>query len=118
MVPRLWRYSSVYLAVILAFLIGRKLWLQPLPNINMGPQAENSPDETHAQFALNNPILVKTLDPALLPQGDSLLAEASSSRRLVFVGDVHGCRDECAFYPSLSPTLSSFASYNMKSKIF
>lgn len=42
---------------------------------------------------------MKTLDPALLPslerqRGDNL------SRRLVIVGDVHGCQDECKFYLS------------------
>ncbi|PKY06387.1 Metallo-dependent phosphatase [Aspergillus campestris IBT 28561] len=60
----------------------------------MGPDAENTPDEGSVQSALSNLILMKTLDPALLPQGDISAAETSSSRRLVFVGDVHGCRDE------------------------
>ncbi|PLN86366.1 Metallo-dependent phosphatase-like protein [Aspergillus taichungensis] len=98
MVRRLWCHLSLCLAVILVYPVGRKLvlspWLQPLSNINMGPGAENTPDEGHSQFALHNPTLVKTLDPGLLPQGDSSVAGTSSSRRLVFVGDVHGCRDE------------------------
>lgn len=37
---------------------------------------------------------LKTLDEALAPR-------SGNKRRLIIVGDVHGCVDECGFLPSL-----------------
>jgi hypothetical protein len=39
-------------------------------------------------------IQLKTLDPELLPDEGKLRLPTSRRRRLVFVGDIHGCKDE------------------------
>lgn len=39
-------------------------------------------------------IHVKTLDPELLPKEGKLRLPSSRSKRLVFVGDIHGCKEE------------------------
>jgi hypothetical protein len=42
-----------------------------------------------------NPALVLSLDPKLLPN-ENIRGESDPGRkRLIFIGDVHGCKDEC-----------------------
>lgn len=44
-------------------------------------------------------IQIQTLDPGLVPTDlAGVDAGSKNKRRLVIVGDVHGCKEECEFY--------------------
>lgn len=57
-------------------------------------------------------IQVRTLDPALLP-GDITTTGQQSTKRLVIIGDVHGCRASCA-YTTLQPITDLLTIYQWK----
>ena len=44
-------------------------------------------------------IQIQTLDPELVPMDlAGVDAGSKNKRRLIIVGDVHGCKEECEFY--------------------
>ncbi|KAK2807669.1 hypothetical protein FQN51_000106 [Onygenales sp. PD_10] len=49
---------------------------------------------TNALPKFNDLVYIRSLDPALLPGEQPLAADAPNRRRLIAVGDVHGCVDE------------------------
>lgn len=50
------------------------------------------PDEHHGTGLIQ----IRTLDPALLP-GDITITGQQNNKRLIIIGDVHGCRASCAY---------------------
>ncbi|KAK2799719.1 hypothetical protein FQN50_008367 [Emmonsiellopsis sp. PD_5] len=49
---------------------------------------------TNALPKFNDLVYIRSLDPALLPGEQTLAADAPNRKRLIVVGDVHGCVDE------------------------
>jgi 3',5'-cyclic AMP phosphodiesterase CpdA len=64
---------------------------------------------------------IRTLDPELVPSGSAEVeADSSSRKRLIFVGDVHGCKAECRSYISLGvfpPILTSLIVEELLEKV-
>lgn len=103
MAPKLRRYLVVYAILLMFAYIGWEAVLQPmieehediLTSLNVVTM-----EEVGGWFGTNvrpefvDVMPMKTLDPALLP-GPERIPGHKSSRRLVIVGDVHGCQDEC-----------------------
>ena len=56
---------------------------------------------TNMRLAFADMIQVQTLDTCLVPRGD----KGRRRNRLIVVGDVHGCRDECKFFGSCATHL-------------
>lgn len=62
----------------------------------LDPQSKNESEKlpgTSALLGFQN--LVQSLDPKLLPGEEIRAASSRGRKRLVFIGDVHGCKDEC-----------------------
>lgn len=43
-------------------------------------------------------VYLRSLDPALLPSDKKPTADNPKHKRLIVIGDVHGCLDECELY--------------------
>lgn len=100
--PRFRRYVVVYLTL---FLLGWAGWALLLyPRLQERTHIFQSLDPTRSRLGgwfgtnslprFDDLTLISTLDPGLVP-GAHL--EGVLRRRLVVVGDVHGCKEECKF---------------------
>lgn len=102
--PRFRRYVLIYLTL---FLLGWAGWTFLLyPRLQERAHLLQSLDPTldiraGGWFGTNSVpkfdglTLIETLDPSLVPGAPSKMKHAGSRRRLVIVGDVHGCKEEC-----------------------
>ncbi|EAW12764.1 putative serine/threonine-protein phosphatase [Aspergillus clavatus NRRL 1] len=100
--PRFRRYTLIYLVLLASCLAGWTLVLSPRLEENqwlehsLDPQTQ---EEAGGWFGTNTMprfegvTHMRTLDKIFLPAVKAVKGEASS-RRLIFIGDVHGCRDE------------------------
>lgn len=102
--PRFRRYVMVYLTLFLlgwagwAFLFAPRLQerahllqsLDPASKIRAGGWFG-----TNSMPKFDDLTLIETLDPSLVPGAPLEGEHAGSRRRLVIVGDVHGCKEEC-----------------------
>lgn len=106
--PRFRRYLLVYFVLALLGWAGWVLFLSPRlqerANLlySLDPSSEKAAGGWFGKNSMpqfDDLIQVATLDPALLPaerrKGEK--DGAGSRRRLVFVGDVHGCKEECEY---------------------
>lgn len=107
MAPKFRRYLVVYAILLMSAYTGWEAVLQPmikehediLTSLNV-----DTLEKVGGWFGTNvrpefvDVVSMRTLNPALLPSLEK--KQGKSSRRLVIVGDVHGCKDECKFYPS------------------
>ncbi|KAJ5146078.1 uncharacterized protein N7515_000642 [Penicillium bovifimosum] len=83
--PRFRRYALIYLALLILAWIGWRLLLHP-PRLQERTSSE-----------LDDLIRIRTLDPQFVPSDLANLdadTKSQSQKRLIIVGDVHGCRDE------------------------
>lgn len=104
--PRFRRYVIVYLTLFLLGWAGWGLVISPqlqeraamLRALDPNPKKGGS-FGTNSLPRFDDLILIRTLDPDLLPGGPVNVENTSEGkhRRLVVVGDVHGCKDECRF---------------------
>ncbi|KAL6238085.1 hypothetical protein BDW75DRAFT_202590 [Aspergillus navahoensis] len=102
--PRFRRYVLVYLALLTACVLGWQFFLFPRLKENSAILTALDPKEkgnaggwfgANAVPQLEDMIQLKTLDSALLPAREAKEDNSRhSSRRLVVVGDVHGCKEE------------------------
>lgn len=103
--PKLRRYVLVYAVLVASFYIGWSVFLQPALEERAGLVRAldlETMKQVGGWFGTNTrPVFadvvpIRSLDPVLIPASNK---ESSSSaieqRRLIFVGDVHGCKDEC-----------------------
>ncbi|KAJ5199002.1 Molybdenum cofactor biosynthesis MoeB [Penicillium cf. griseofulvum] len=102
--PRFRRYVLIYVALFTCAWIGWRMVLSPQPqeqNSQLHPLDPTSETDTDGLFGTNLPpqldglVQMHTLDLDLVP-GDLAGGDAtkSSRKRLVIVGDVHGCKAE------------------------
>ncbi|KAF2001521.1 Metallo-dependent phosphatase [Amniculicola lignicola CBS 123094] len=90
---RVRRYSLLYLILLVVTLIGWKsyfgplYWAQRMETVAMDTAPEYQFDGGNAGVELKHIIMVKKLDKELVPT-------VENGRRLIVVGDVHGCRQE------------------------
>jgi hypothetical protein len=101
--PKFRRYVLVYIVLLASFYIGWSSFLQPILEERAGLVRALDLETmkqvggwfgTNARPVFADIVPIRTLDPVLVPaskQGDSGDVQ---QRRLVFVGDVHGCKDE------------------------
>jgi hypothetical protein len=102
--PRFRRYVVVYLGLVLACWVGWQYFLFPRLKENSAVLQSLDPKQrnkvggwfgTSALPQLEDVIQLKELDKALLPAKIAPEEGQSNERRLIFVGDVHGCKTEC-----------------------
>jgi hypothetical protein len=109
--PKFRRYLFVYVILLSIFWAGWKGILKPRIDEHVALVKSldiESQDKvggwfgTNARPPLADIVQTRSLDPSLLPS-------ASNGRRLVIVGDVHGCKDECMlFSPCILQSATSF----------
>lgn len=104
--PRFRRYVVVYLTL---FLLGWSGWALVIsPQLHDHAEMLRALDVnsrktgwfgTNALPRFDDLTLIQTMDPKFLPGGpvDVETLGSGKRRRLVVVGDVHGCKDECKF---------------------
>lgn len=103
--PRFRRYVLVYLALLVACVLGWRYVLAPRLDEGSRILAALDPKQRGKWFGANaSPFLedvvqVRELDEELLPAGLAPEGNGSSRRRLVVVGDVHGCKSDCTYSP-------------------
>ncbi|KAI9929967.1 hypothetical protein ASPWEDRAFT_35200 [Aspergillus wentii DTO 134E9] len=93
------RYLVALVFLLVTAWIGWRLVLSPRlgESASLSAQSKNVAGGwfgTNAMSKSDRLIRLKTLDPSLLPAHIAPAADEPSSRRLVFVGDVHGCKYE------------------------
>jgi hypothetical protein len=102
--PRFRRYVIVYLTLFLLGWAGWGLAISPMLQDRAEMiRALDVDSKTTGWFGTNalpkfdDLTLIQTMDPKFLPGGpvDVETLGAGTRRRLVVVGDVHGCKDEC-----------------------
>lgn len=66
----------------------------------LSPQLQGQNSLLHSSPHADGLVRIRTLDPDLVP-GDMARVDPgrTSRKRLILVGDVHGCKDECKNYP-------------------
>lgn len=84
--PRFRRYIVVYLTLVMLGWAGWRLVVYPRLR-SQAPKAET--DRYSGANSMDGLTLMRTLDPALVPESG-----VKNRRRLIVVGDVHGCKDE------------------------
>ncbi|KAJ6001996.1 hypothetical protein N7522_007223 [Penicillium canescens] len=102
--PRFRRYVLIYLGL---FLVGWVSWRMLLyPRLQERSSLLHSLDPStkteaggwfgsNAMPQFDDIVHIRTLDPELVPSGSAEVeADSSSRKRLIFVGDVHGCKAE------------------------
>lgn len=97
---RVRRIASLFLIFCLAFWITWRSWLSPRlkEHILLKASLEDSMDSKTGWFGANvrpkfqDMIQLKTLDESLLPAGSK---HRDGRKRLIIVGDIHGCKEEC-----------------------
>lgn len=103
--PRFRRYVVVYLTLFLLGWAGWALLLYPrlqerahlLHSLDPATKMRFGWFGTNSMPRFDDLIQIGTLDPSLVP-GAPLDGETTGTRkRLVVVGDVHGCKEECRF---------------------
>lgn len=100
--PR-FRHVLIYVALAVFAWIGWRMLLTPrlqdenslLHSLDPTSKTANSPPQ------FDGLVQIRTLDPELVP-GDLARVDSgeTSRKRLIIVGDVHGCKEECKKYPS------------------
>lgn len=110
---RLQRYLLVYLLLVGACWLSWRWYLKPQLEEHL--LLSESLDErfktgkgwfgSNKKPAFNDMVHLKTLDKNLVPG----VGSGRSRKRLIIVGDVHGCKDECMFPTAddILPTMSS-----------
>ena len=102
--PRFRRYVLVYSILLLSLIAGWKWVLSPRLAENSSLLASLDPQSkttaggwygTNALPELENLVRIGSLNPNLLPRP---MENPESRRRLIFIGDVHGCKDERAYF--------------------
>ncbi|KAL4913948.1 Metallo-dependent phosphatase-like protein [Aspergillus aurantiobrunneus] len=83
--PRFRRYAIVYLGLLVLCFLGWQFVLHPRSTNNSAIMTSSDS---------NQKVKVGELDPALLPASLAPEDDRSSGRRLIFIGDVHGCKPE------------------------
>ena len=110
--PKFRRYVPVFVVCVLLFLC---LWkLVVTPQFELAAELTNSLDPefsaaTEGWFGVNSLprftdlVKIGNLDPSLLPADLAVTGEENSGKkRLIFVGDVHGCKSECMCFHASS----------------
>ncbi|KAL2003864.1 hypothetical protein VTN02DRAFT_1886 [Thermoascus thermophilus] len=101
--PKFRRYLIVYLVLLTTCFLGWKNMLSPRLKENAALVKSLDPYTkelvggwfgANALPKLTNLVQIRTLDPSLLPGDEPSKANGQNRRRLIFVGDVHGCKDE------------------------
>lgn len=115
--PRFRRYVVVYLSLLISCFVGWKFVLSPRLEEHsallrsLDPQAK---DEVGGWFGSNalptfdNIVQLRDLDPSYLPAEKAAGPNQLNERRLIMIGDVHGCKEECAYSLSFHPPFSIF----------
>lgn len=65
-----------------------------LENISLLSKTQN---HTGHDDAANKPLRIVSLNPALLPDNDAATTATTSQKRLIIIGDVHGCKASCRY---------------------
>lgn len=103
--PRFRRLVLIYIALFIFAWIGWRMLLSPRlqdQNFLLHSLHPTSKTDTGWWFGVNSSpqsgglVQIRTLNPDLVP-GDlaGVKAGKSSRKRLIIVGDVHGCKEEC-----------------------
>jgi hypothetical protein len=105
--PRFRRYVLVYLTLFTLCLAGWAFVLSPTLEERENLQQSLDPTKadiggwfgTNSMPRFDNLTQIASLDPALVPGTEVHGAESGvrSQKRLIVVGDVHGCKEECRF---------------------
>lgn len=107
--PRFRRYVLVYMSLLVSCIVGWKFVLSPRMQEHASLLRALDPNvkaEVGGWFGSNAlPRFdyieqLRTLDPALLPAEAAPEGGQPSQRRLIVIGDVHGCKSERAYIPS------------------
>lgn len=105
--PKFRRYLIVYAVLLTTCFIAWKGILSPRLKENAALLKSLDPQTrelvggwfgTNALPKFSDLVQIRTLDPSLLPGDVPLKANDSNKRRLIIVGDVHGCKDERMSY--------------------
>ncbi|KAL4895455.1 Ser/Thr protein phosphatase family [Aspergillus ambiguus] len=101
--PRFRRYVLVYLSLLISCFVGWKFVLSPRLQEHASLLRALDPNVkeevggwfgTNALPSFDYIVQLRTLDPALLPAETSEDAGDRGQRRLIMIGDVHGCKSE------------------------
>ncbi|KAF7158238.1 hypothetical protein CNMCM6106_004604 [Aspergillus hiratsukae] len=101
--PRFRRYAIIYLVLLVSCLVGWMFVLSPRLEEHEALLHSLDPsvkEEVGGWFGMNalsrfdDITQLRDLDPSLLPAAKAQKGGRPSSRRLIFIGDVHGCKDE------------------------
>jgi len=108
--PRFRRYVLVYLTVFTLCWAGWAFVLSPTLEERENLRQSLDPTEADAGgwFGSNSLprfddlLQIGTLDPALVPGAETGSKSGPSQKRLIVVGDVHGCKEECRCFQALA----------------
>lgn len=101
--PKFRRYFIVYVVLLITCFAGWKGMLSPRLKENAALVKSLDPHTkelvggwfgANALPKFTDLVQIRTLDPSLLPGDEPSKANDQNRRRLIFVGDVHGCKDE------------------------
>lgn len=104
--PRFRRYVVVYLTLLVSCFVGWKFVLSPRLEEHSALLRSLDPnvkDEVGGWFGANalptfdNIVQLRDLDPSYLPAEKAAEPNQLNQRRLIMIGDVHGCKEECAY---------------------
>lgn len=98
--PKFRRYFCSFFLLLVMILINWIWWLGPILRENSALNKSISPPRmrpgqgvfgSNMRAEFRDMIQLKTIDKKLIPK-------RGGRRRLILIGDVHGCHDECAFF--------------------